>query len=136
MTVPLALPMRGGLMLLVCMTAALTVLAAYGLRQFRVRYRGATGAELLAVRLQHDLVMAVGMTSVGWMTTCIALLVNPTLGAETLGLTGETIGLYSISRGCMMLVFWQCVALTAFLLRQVRAVPRDAAAAEEARIAC
>jgi hypothetical protein len=106
--------MRGGLVLLAGMTFMLTVLAAYSLRQFRTH---PPTSDPLARQLKHDLVMMVGMISVGWCITCVALLLNPTLGAE-----GDVtaVALYSISRGCMMLVFWEVIGFGAFLLRQVR----------------
>lgn len=115
---PVTLPMRGGLVVLLVLTALLAGYAAYGLRQHRMYV---TRDQALG-RLRADLVMMIGMTAVGWCITCLALLWNPTLGQEHLVPGSVTQNLFAISRGCLMLVFWQVVGFAAFLLRQVQAV--------------
>jgi hypothetical protein len=116
------LPMHGGLMVLALASAYLTVLAMRALGQSRAqRRRAPLSADQ---QLRHDLAMSVGMIAVGWLATCLSLLLNPILGADEVMVAyvgSGSIALYSVSRGCCMLAFWQVVGLSAFLMRQGRA---------------
>lgn len=105
------LPMRNGLVVVGLASALVVLLAVRVLR----RGRPTTPVQ----HLQYDLVMSLGMTSIGWCVTCVALLLNPLLGADEVIVT-DAVALYSISRGTCMLAFWVAVGFAAFLLRQIR----------------
>ena len=104
----------GGLVVLGATSLCVAVLAAVGLARLK-RWHAHFDMDPICRQLEHDLVMAIGMTAVGWTVTAAALLWDPALGATPFEPGGRG---YSVARGTIMLAFWHAVGSGAFLLRR------------------